>query len=96
MFTWTITLHSLRLDALRVTNFNRAFTLTIALLTFTIPNFPLPFAIDTFAVFLSLSIAVSVSVSVTTVIGVVVGRGTCGGEDSRYGCWGRRMSGWTN
>jgi hypothetical protein len=29
IFTWTVTLHTLSLDALRVTNFNRAVTLTI-------------------------------------------------------------------
>ena len=94
MFTWTVTLHALRLDALRVTNFNRAFTLAIALLTLTIPDFTLTFAIGAFAVFLPLSI--TVSVSVTTIIWFAVGPGTCGGEYTRYGCWWCRWTRWTN
>jgi hypothetical protein len=96
VFTWTLTLHTLSLDALRVTNFNRAVTLAIALLTLTIPNFPLALAISTFAVFLAFPISVSVSVSVTTIIGVAVGPRTCGREYSGYGCWGGRRTGWTN
>lgn len=94
VFTWTVTLHTLGLDALRLTNFNRAFTVAIALLTITITNFPLTVTICTFAVFFPFSIAVSVSV--TTVVRVVVGPGTCGGKYSGHGCWGSRRTGWTN
>lgn len=94
MFTWTVTLHTLRFDALWVTDFNRAFTLAIALLTFTIPDVSLTLAIGAFAVFLSFPIAVPVSV--TTIIGVVVGPGTCGGDYARYGCRGCRWTGWTD
>ena len=93
-FTWTVALHALSLDTLGITNFNRAFTLAIALLTLTIPNFSLTFAISTFAVFLAFSI--TVSVTVTTIIGVVIGPGTGGGDYSGYGCWGCWGTGWTN
>lgn len=94
VFTWTVPLHTLGLDALRVTNFDRAFTLAITLLTLTIPDFPLTFAIGTFAVFLALSI--TVSVSVTTIIGVAVGRGTRSRDNSGYGCRGCGRTGWTD
>ena len=92
MFTWTVTLHTLRLDAFRITNFDGAVTLAITRLTLTIPNLSFTFAISAFTVFVPFSIAVSVSV--TRIIGIVVGPGTGSGEYTRDGCWGCRRTGW--